>query len=166
MPSSLARLTCEAVGVGGRTNITQLSARAPAKFIPMRNTTQQQSGAAWVALGGYGGGLLGGDHINLSVRAEAGSTLALTTQSSQKVYHAKPDGKHSGQTLDATVGADALLCLTPDPLVPFKGSRFTQKQSIRLEDATASALVVDWVGAGRASRGERWQFSDYCKNAE
>ena len=147
---------------GGRTCLTRVAHRAPMRLLPMQpvNTT-----SATCALGSYGGGLLGGDIVELDVRAERGSTLAVTTQASTKIYHTQQDGAATQQKLTAEVAAGALLVVAPDPLVPFARSAYAGHQSYVLEPG-ASLVAVDWVGSGRVSSGERWAHSALSTRTE
>jgi len=123
------------------------------------------AGAAHCAIGGYGGGLLGGDVVELEVEVEAGAALLLTTQASTKVYRTKRDGIAATQSLNATVDDGGLLVLAPDPVVPYESAAYEQRQRFMLSPA-ASLVAVDWVGAGRVSRGERWAFSHFASRNE
>jgi urease accessory protein len=44
-----------------------------------------------------------------------------------------------------------------DPCIPFSTSSFQQSVNVSIEP-DASVILVDWFGAGRLSRGERWDF--------
>ena len=128
----LAYLTAEAVGPRGATKLTRVAHQSPMRLLPMRTALAERAGAAACALGSYGGGVLGGDVMRLRVRATAGASLALTTQSSTKVYRAKRDGRATRQALDASVADGALLVVAPDPLVPFADSVYEQAQSFAI----------------------------------
>jgi len=144
---------------GATTRLTRVSHRTPVRLLPLVDTNGRR-GAAHCAIGGYGGGLLGGDTIELSVRVEPGAKLCLTTQASTKVYCTKPDALVTRQTLSASVGAGGLLVLAPDPVVPYANSTYEQDQTFKL-GPDASLVAVDWVGSGRVSRGERWAFTSF-----
>ncbi|KAJ5457994.1 Urease accessory protein UreD [Penicillium sp. IBT 31633x] len=134
----------------------------------------------------YGGGLLPGDHIEVSITLEPKTRMVVTTpQGSTKIFKTDPNNhgtapnvikghrnqmpanKHlsdmSKQTLDVKIGREAALCYLPDPSVPFENSRYAQVQTFTV-DATAkgnersSLCVLDWVTQGRTSRGEDWNF--------
>lgn len=107
-----------------------------------------------------------GDRQDLSIKVDAGAKLGLITQGATRIY--RQAGRLGGQeqeqqqppcqsTLHAKVGNDAVLVVAPDPLVPFSGSSFVQRQRFDLEP-DASLLLVDWFGAGRVNSGERWDF--------
>lgn len=134
----------------------------------------------------YGGGLLPGDHIEVSITLEPKTRMVVTTpQGSTKIFKTTPNNTGtapnvikghrdqmpandhlsdmSQQTLDVNIGRQAALCYLPDPSVPFQHSRYAQVQTFTV-DATAkgtersSVCVLDWVTQGRTSRGEDWNF--------
>jgi urease accessory protein len=110
----------------------------------------------------FGGGLVGGDEIHLSVDVKNGARALMTTQASTKVYRSL---RPSRQTIVATVEPGALLAVIPDPIVCFAEADFTQHQRYEL-DAAASLVVVDWVTSGRHAAGERWAFCRYESRLE
>jgi len=112
--------------------------------------------------------------------------LALFTQASNKVYRSKRDKQPVVQRLEAHVSAGGLLVVAPDALVPFAESSYEQRHRFCLASSrkdsswseggvsrvahgaavTGSAVVVDWVGAGRVGSGERWDFDSYFSRSE
>jgi urease accessory protein len=121
----------------------------------------------------YGGGLLPGDHIDVSITLDPRVRLVVTTpQGSTKIYKTPPDGRSksllvdddmSRQTLDVRVGSQAGLCYLVDPSAPFKDSRYEQTQVFIIDGSQkgenrSSLCVLDWVTQGRSSRGENWDF--------
>ena len=146
--------------VGQRTVVTRAYARSPLRLLNPRN----HGPSAWVYTSTYGGGLVGGDTIDLRVSVGAGATALLATQASTKVYRSPPR-RPCHQRLAAQVDGDGLLVLAPDPVVCFAGSRFAQQQTIHLS-ATASLWLIDWLSAGRLASGERWDFDSYSSRIE
>ena len=125
---------------------------------PLRLLTPRNHGdAAWVYASSYGGGLVGGDALHLTVRVGAGASVFLSSQASTKVYrsHAR-----SSLRVDASVAAGGQLILWPDPVVCFAGSAFRQEQQIDLAEG-AGLILVDTMSSGRRASGERWQFQEY-----
>lgn len=105
----------------------------------------------------YGGGLVGGDKINLKVTLEDDTRLVLLTQGSTKIFKAPARAVASGQTLDVKIGAGAALCYLPDPTQPFAESMYEQKQTFYVDSTgKSSLLMLDWVTEGRKARGESW----------
>jgi urease accessory protein len=144
--------------VAGRTAVISRRATSPLKLLTPRGF---DDGAARVVASTYGGGLLAGDDVRLSVTAGPGTRAALTTQASTKVYRSGAAGLTSRQSLDATLADGATLAVAPDPVSCFAGARFEQRQTFDLA-AGASLLLIDWLTSGRAARGERWAF-DRCR---
>lgn len=105
----------------------------------------------------YGGGLVGGDKIHLTVTLEAQTRLALVTQGSTKIFKSPRRDVVSGQTLDVRVRNGSGLCYLPDPTQPFAESVYEQRQTFTVGSGS-SLCVLDWVTEGRRARGERWDF--------
>lgn len=138
----------------------------------------------------YGGGLLAGDCIDLTLRLDPYTRLTVTTQGSTKVYKNTVSSSTSQQTntgerlseissqkvtapfkfpsfsdfdpktvskqdLHVTISNGAGLWIGPDPIQPFKRSRYAQKQVFEVERGGSIGLV-DWVAEGRRARGESW----------
>jgi urease accessory protein len=104
-----------------------------------------------------GGGLVGGDDIQLTADVMADARALVTTQASTKVYRSL---RPSTQSVTARVGERALLAVLPDPVVCFADADFVQNQRYDLAP-DASLVVVDWMTSGRHAAGERWKFSRY-----
>jgi urease accessory protein len=140
--------------VNGRTVPVRLGARSPLKLLAPRT----RGHAAWLFTSTYGGGLVGGDAIDIDVTCGPGTRTLLGTQASTKVY--RTAGLPCRQSLAARVADDAVLVSAPDPLVCFAGSRLDQHQRFDLSP-TSSLVLVDSLASGRAARGERWAFDRY-----
>lgn len=105
----------------------------------------------------YGGGLVGGDQINLKIQLENDTRLALLTQGSTKIFKSPVRSVVSRQHLSVKIGAQAALCYLPDPTQPFAESVYEQKQTFYVQpDGTSSLVILDWVSEGRRARGESW----------
>ena len=92
----------------GTTHLTTISHRAPGRLLPMRSPLAEQAGAGLCVLGSFGGGLLGGDSVDVSVHATAGTTLTIGTQASTKVYRMKPDKQPSRHSMRGCVDEGAV----------------------------------------------------------
>ncbi|KAI0034266.1 UreD-domain-containing protein [Vararia minispora EC-137] len=119
----------------------------------------------------YGGGLVGGDRISLSVDVGPGVKLLLLSQGSTKVFKTRPgtrravhhtqsDSPETRQRLHARVSAGGALFLLPDPVTCFASASYAQIQTLELERG-ASAVLLDWYTSGRRARGEEWAFVRY-----
>jgi urease accessory protein len=126
---------------------------------PLRLLTPRNHGrAAWVYTGSYGGGLVSGDALHLTVRVAPEASAFVSTQASTKVYRS-PGG--TSVEVVGEVEAGARLVVWPDPVVCFAGSNYEQDQRFELKDASAALVLVDWMTSGRRESGERWRFDRY-----
>ena len=140
--------------------LTALTYQYPLKLIapdPHRSPNQGQDPVTIVFLLTYGGGLVGGDKINLRIHLREHTRLALLTQGSTKIFKSPSRTVASGQALEVTVDKEAALCYLPDPTQPFGESVYEQCQIFYVDPKGASSLcVLDWVSEGRRARGESW----------
>ncbi|KAL8936022.1 MAG: hypothetical protein Q9211_004393 [Gyalolechia sp. 1 TL-2023] len=110
----------------------------------------------------YGGGLVSGDHISLSITLSPSTRLTIATQGSTKIFKPPPlppaaPPPLTRQDLRVSIGAHAALWLAPDPCQPFAHSRYAQSQLFELDERGEASLgLVDWVCEGRSARGEKW----------
>lgn len=140
--------------------------------IPSQSSSPTPTTTPLLFLLSYGGGLLPPDLISLTLSLAPHTRLTLTTQGSTKIF---PSPSHSpsavaNQNLTASVGTGAGLLLAPDPVQPFRGSGYAQKQVFEVamgkEGGGASLGVLDWVTEGRRARGESWALRTYKSKLE
>ncbi|KAK4242546.1 hypothetical protein C8A03DRAFT_29308 [Achaetomium macrosporum] len=135
----------------------------PLKLItPMRPS---ETKSALVFLLSYGGGLVGGDQVNLSIDVKTGARLSLATQGHTKIFKSPTPGTVTRQSMHVSIAADAAVCLLPDPVQPFEASVYEQIQTFRLA-RNASLCLLDWVTQGRYARGEDWSFVSWVGRNE
>jgi urease accessory protein len=144
-----------------RTVITHLCAQSPLKLL----SPQRAGDFAHATVGTHGGGLLGGDRIDLRCVAEENTQACVTTQASTKVYRPNPHDQYKGQNATEQnaridVHDNSLLLWLPDPVTCFAGAHYSQHQRFDLHE-TASLLLIDSFTSGRWSRGERWAMQNY-----
>jgi urease accessory protein len=142
------------VRVDRRSVVRRAFATSPLRWLTPRN----HGGAAWVYASSYGGGLVGGDALRLTIGIGAGASAFLSSQASTKIYRSL---HRSSVELEATVSGGGQLVLWPDPVVCYAGSTFRQTQCIDLTD-DAALILVDTMTSGRRASGERWQFAEYA----
>ena len=143
----------EVTRAAGRSRVTRAYATSPLRLLTPRN----HGDAAWIYAASYGGGLLGGDRVQLSVKVADGARAFLSTQASTKIYRSD---RPADFALTATVGPSAHLVVWPDPVVCFAGSSYRQRQQFDV-DGTGVLVLVDWMTSGRRGSGERWRFTRY-----
>ncbi|KAJ3515277.1 hypothetical protein NLJ89_g1856 [Agrocybe chaxingu] len=143
---------------------------------------------ALVYLLSYGGGLVGGDEVDLNVNVQRGARLLILSQGTTKVFktrigrrqasvHAKGlapglASSHHDTTASLTqqniafrIAPDSLLLLLPEPVTCFRDASYHQRQTFHIE-RNGSLVILDWITSGRISRGEEWVFSRYHSTNE
>lgn len=147
----------------GGSGLETISYQYPLKLISPSPTVDQKS--ALVFLLSYGGGLVGGDGVNLFIHARPGSSLSLVTQGHTKIFKSPSPDVLTSQRLRVQVDEDAAVCLLPDPVQPFQDSVYEQTQVFNL-GYQASLCLLDWVTQGRVARGEDWSFTTWTGRNE
>jgi urease accessory protein len=108
--------------------------------------------------------MVAGDNIEIEIKVDTGAICFFGSQASNKVYR-NPQGLSCTHRLSASVAERALFVLAPDPVQCFAEASYEQKQSFHLAEG-ANLVLVDWLSAGRLSRGERWSFNRYVSRNE
>ncbi|KAF9869479.1 hypothetical protein CkaCkLH20_13076 [Colletotrichum karsti] len=136
----------------GLSGLQTMSYQYPLKLISPSPAADQK--CALVFLLSYGGGLVGGDSVNLTIRVLPEAKLGIVTQGHTKIFKSPSPDVVTRQKLRVYIEDDAGLCLLPDPVQPFDGSVYEQTQ-IFIAAPTASLCILDWVtqGGSRSSGG-------------
>lgn len=142
----------------GRQTLSTISFQYPLKLIaPDPHLAADEKQVTIVFLLTYGGGLVGGDKINLTIALKDSTRMALLTQGSTKIFKSPTPTVVTKQILNVKIGKHAALCYLPDPTQPFAESVFEQVQTFYVEPGgESSLLMLDWVTEGRRARGESW----------
>ncbi|KAH7166155.1 UreD urease accessory protein-domain-containing protein [Dactylonectria macrodidyma] len=139
----------------GGSGLETMTYQYPLKLIAPSPSVDQHS--VLVFLLSYGGGLVAGDTVNLTIRVRPESRLSIATQGHTKIFKTPSPNITTRQNIHAKIDNDAGLCLLPDPVQPFEDSVYAQIQVFRLE-SRASLCLLDWVTHGRSARGENWSL--------
>lgn len=141
--------------------LRDLSYTYPLKLISPRPSPGARS--ILVFLLTYGGGLVAGDRINLSVAIETSARLSLVTQGSTKIFKSPRNDLVTRQTLDVRIESGGALVYLPDPVQPFAESVYEQRQLFHVVggERPGSLCVLDWVSEGRSARGEKWDLTSW-----
>ncbi len=113
----------------------------------------------------YGGGLIGGDQVNVSVEVRSGAKLSIVTQGHTKIFQSVSPDVVTRQKLQVDLKKGAALCLLPDPVQPFENSVYEQIQIFNVAFG-ASLCLLDWVTHGRSARGENWSLTRWVGRNE
>lgn len=155
----------------GPSALESISYQYPLKLIsPSQTSGTGGSGAhqpsVLIFLLSYGGGLVGGDQVELSVTIHDGARLSVVTQGHTKVFQSLKPEIVTRQSLAVEIFPGAALCLLPDPVQPFARSVYEQTQIFRLRGNEASLVLLDWVTQGRLARGEDWDLTRWSGRNE
>ncbi|KAI0023565.1 UreD urease accessory protein-domain-containing protein [Xylariomycetidae sp. FL0641] len=135
----------------------------PLKLISPSHAADQSS--VLVFLLSYGGGLVGGDQVNLTVDIQADAWLSIVTQGHTKVFQSVTSDIVTRQNLQVDIKPGGALCLLPDPVQPFAASVYEQTQIFNVSRG-ASLCLLDWVTQGRTARGENWSLTRWVGRNE
>ncbi|KAI1191441.1 UreD urease accessory protein-domain-containing protein [Nemania serpens] len=147
----------------GISTLEHVSYQYPLKLISPSSKINQES--ILVFLLSYGGGLVGGDQVNLSVEVRSGAKLSIVTQGHTKIFQSVRPDVVTRQKLKVHIEKHAALCLLPDPVQPFESSVYEQTQIFNVATG-ASLCLLDWVTHGRSARGENWSLTRWVGRNE
>lgn len=118
---------------------------------------EARPGMAFVYLQQQGDGLLQGDRYRVDVAASEDADVHVTTQGATKIYGM--DGGYATQLVNLTAAPGALLEYLPEPVIPFRRSRFCGQTTVTA-DPRATVLFAETLLPGRVARGE-WHDYDF-----
>ncbi len=110
-----------------------------------------------VHLNNVSGGVLAGDRLALDVEVQAGAAAQITTTGATRLYRHRAGAADSEQHSRFSIGDAALLEYLPDAVIPYAGSRHTQRTEIHLG---RGSMLFWWevLAPGRLASGERFAF--------
>ncbi|HEX4644389.1 MAG TPA: urease accessory protein UreD [Verrucomicrobiae bacterium] len=146
--------------ISGLSAATSSWASSPLKILVPR----PRGPSVWAYFSSFGGGLVAGDETSVTLDIGEQTRCFVSTQASTKVYR-NPESRPCSHQLEATLAEDSLLAYAPDPIQAFAGSSYAQRQAFHLAPG-AGLVLVDWLGSGRAARGERWAFQRFQSRNE
>ncbi|PQE28453.1 urease accessory protein [Rutstroemia sp. NJR-2017a BBW] len=136
-------------------SLSRMTFQYPLKLISPSPSQGQKS--VLVFLLTYGGGLVGGDQVHLTIDVKPHAKLSIVTQGHTKIFKSATRDIITRQQLHVTLEANSSVCLLPDPVQPFEGSVYEQRQVFTIKEG-GSLCLLDWVSAGRTARGEDWDL--------
>lgn len=104
------------------------------------------------------GGVLQGDTYRIDVSLDNNAQAHLTTQGATRIY--RMEEGFATQQVDIAVGSGCYLEYMPDQLIPYAGSRFYQKTSLKVHE-NATVVYSEIISPGRAASGELFEY-DVC----
>lgn len=153
---------CAALRENGRTALTAQSFRAP--FHLSKPYWDFDTSVLLAQVVNPTAGILAGDQLESEIAVEAGASLFVTTPSASRVFKMKADGAAQCRQV-FRVAAGAWLEVSPDPLVPHRGSRYRQTTRIETERG-GEGFFCDLLMPGRVGHGEAWEWSELILETE
>ncbi|MDB5371288.1 MAG: Urease accessory protein UreD [Roseomonas sp.] len=98
-----------------------------------------------------GGGLAGGDSLDMTVTLASGASASVTTPAAEKIYRSLGDATRVASRLDVADGAT--LEWLPQETILFDGARLERRMDAVLAPG-ARLLAAETLVFGRAARGE------------
>src|SRR5262249_4076651 len=98
------------------------------------------------------GGIAGGDRLECHVTALANASIAVTSQTAEKVYRALSEPARI--TTKLKVCKAAKLAWLPQETILFNGGRLSRETEIELSSG-AELIALEWLVLGRAAHGEK-----------
>ena len=98
-----------------------------------------------------GGGLVGGDGVELAFAVRGGAALAVTSQAAERVYRSV--GASAAVDIRLTVGPQARLAWLPQETILYSGGRLARTVTADLS-GDATLLMVEMIVFGRIAMGE------------
>jgi urease accessory protein len=114
-------------------------------------------GGALVHLHNVSGGVLGGDQLEISVHVGTRAYAQLTSTSATRIYRSQPHLPAATQMMEMVVEEGGLLEYLPDPIIPFAGSRYIQRSSVKLA-ANAGLFWWETLAPGRTAHDEVFKY--------
>ncbi|KAK7094131.1 uncharacterized protein [Littorina saxatilis] len=141
-----------------RGEVVSLQHSYPLRLMVPENASA--SSCRWIYPLTFGGGLVGGDMIDIDYNIGEKCVALVTSQESTKVYHCKGHSAVSQQNFNYNLSDDAFLAVLGDPVVCFADARFKQTQKVHMS-SRSSLVLLDWMTAGRMALKELWKVDSY-----
>ncbi|WP_405110171.1 urease accessory protein UreD [Micromonospora sp. NBC_01405] len=131
---------------GDRTILDDLYRQSPLLVQRALYWDEEMPGLPCVMILTTSGGVLQGDRLRMDVDMAPGSQAHLVTQAATKIQ--EMDANYGTQIQTFTLADDAYLEFLPEPVIPYRGSRFVTDSRVRLPES-ATMLYAEVLQPGR-----------------
>jgi urease accessory protein len=118
----------------------------------MRVRLPRRNGAAEAVFVNTGGGITGGDRVNIALTLDADAHVVATSQAAEKMY--RTDGPPARIDVRLRLAPGARLDWLPQETILFDGAAAVRTMSVEMSGA-ASLTLLEIVVLGRVAHGER-----------
>src|SRR5216684_1391809 len=147
-------LRFEARGEHNQTILAESEQQLPLRIV---RAFQLDDGGALVHLHNLSGGVLGGDHLDLTVEVGPGAVAQVTSTGATRIYRSRKNAAPAQQRLQIRIEEEGLVEYLPDQLIPFAGSSYRQETRIEL-GANAGLFWWETVAPGREAHNEMFAY--------
>ncbi len=131
---------------GRRTALIDLQRRAPLLAQQALYFDEEMPELPCVMIISTSGGILQGDRNAIEIELAENARAHVTTQSATKIQ--EMDANYASQTQEIVLGEGAYLEYLPDPVIPYKNSRFASHTHISMAES-ATMIYSEILMAGR-----------------
>ena len=162
-PGKVGVLELALVRRGGTTRVEHQYQRAPLHVYRPIHLDANLPEMAFVFVQQFGDGFVDGDRCRIDIDCGADAAVHVTTQAATNLYRA--ENNFATQLVDLRAGRGAVLEYLPDPVVPFRGSRFFQRTRVTA-DPESTVILGELLLPGRVARGEIHAYDLYWAETE
>jgi len=148
---------------GGTTRVEHQYQRAPLHVYRPIHLDANLPEMAFVFVQQFGDGFVDGDRCRIDIDCGVDAAVHVTTQAATNLYRAERN--FATQLVDLRAGRGAVLEYLPDPVVPFRGSRFFQRTCVTA-DPDSTVILGELLLPGRVARGEVHAYDLYWAETE
>jgi urease accessory protein len=147
-------LRFEARGESRRTILAECEQGLPLRVV---RAFPLDDGGALVHLHNLSGGVLGGDHLDVTIEVGPGAVAQVTSTGATRIYRSRQNAGPGEARLQIKVEDHGLVEYLPDQLIPFAGARYRQETQIDL-GVDAGLFWWEIVSPGREARSELFAY--------
>jgi urease accessory protein len=162
-PGKVGAIDLTLTSDGARTRVERQFQRAPLHVYRPLYLDAELPGMAFIYLQQSGDGLVQGDRNRVDVHCGPGSEAHLTTQAATKIFTTRQN--FASQIVNLRVENDAFVEYLPDPVVPFRGSRFFQHTTV-MAHSSSTVIIGETLLPGRVAYGESHVYDLYWSETE
>jgi urease accessory protein len=161
-PGKVGLLELTFVPIAGATRVTRHFQQFPLQVLRPLYLDRHRPDMAFVYVLSHGG-TLQGDRARLDITCAPGASAHVTTQSAGKLY--RMERNYATQLVYLTAHAGSVLEYLPDPVIPFRDSRFYVRTELTF-DPDATVIIGDTLLPGRVAYGEHHDYTVYVSHLE
>jgi urease accessory protein len=118
---------------------------------------------AFIFVQQFGDGFVDGDRCRVEIDCGPDAAVHVTTQAATNLYRAEHN--FASQLVELRADRGVILEYLPEPLVPFRGSRFFQRTRVTAEP-DSTVIMAELLLPGRVARGEINAYDLYRAETE